>query len=106
MEEGQSDRAEVDEPRQVKIGNYYIEDDELRPERSSGRRLSLGSKLHGRSREEITRVLKREGIMLNPNARSVGEGVEEATPTDGASLPGQRKPPARQLPLSALRPRR
>ena len=90
-EEGQSDRAEVDEPRQVKIGHYYIEDDELRPERSSGRRLSLGAKLHGRSREEITRVLRREGIMLDPNARSVGEGVEEATPTDGASLPGTKE---------------
>lgn len=67
-EDGEEGRNDDDGPRQVKVGHYFIEDDELRPDRSSGRKLQFGSKLQGLPRAEIARFLKREGIALDVEA--------------------------------------
>lgn len=81
VEEGEKDREDEDGPRHVRVGHYFVEDDELGPERSSGRKLQLGSKLQGRSRAEIARLMKREGITLDAQAR----GEDQAAAKLGAA---------------------
>ncbi|NMG37873.1 AAA family ATPase [Chelativorans sp. ZYF759] len=69
-EEGEKDREDEDRPRQVRVGHYFVEDDELGPDRSSGRKLLFGAKLEGFGRAEIARFMKREGITLDIKAEN------------------------------------
>ncbi|MCG6114072.1 MAG: ATP-binding protein [Mesorhizobium sp.] len=100
VEEGEKGREDEDGPRQVKVGHYFIEDDELGPDRSSGRRLQFGSKLEGLSRTEITRLLKREGIRLGVNVEET-RGEDHAAARGGALKAVRRRAKASPGPAAA-----
>lgn len=91
-EEGGEERDDEGGPRQVRVGHYFVEDDELRPERSSSRRLQLGSKLEGRSRAEIVRLLKREVITLDLEARSENQAAAQVGAVKAVRKRGMASP--------------